>query len=150
VAFSVPDRSVVNDLYADWAGRGLAIAQRPTAMDFGYTFVALDRDGHRLRVLALEMWFPLTLKNKGAIFSSRLVTFPISPRLFAPRSYRRRAAPVFTGEKAVVLGDHKNDGDWMDKHTTGALRRAGILLAVLALGAADWRRTAAAGAARRK
>jgi hypothetical protein len=44
----------------------------------------------------------------------------------------------------------KNDGDWMDKHTTGALRRAGILLAVLALGAADWRGTAAAGAARRK
>jgi hypothetical protein len=24
LAFSVPDRSVVNDLYADWAGRGLA------------------------------------------------------------------------------------------------------------------------------
>ena len=54
LAFSVPDRSVVNDLYADWAGRGLTIAQQPTALDFGYTFVALDRDGHRLRVLALE------------------------------------------------------------------------------------------------
>jgi predicted lactoylglutathione lyase len=54
LAFAVPDRSVVNDLHADWAGRGLAIAQRPTVMDFGYTFVALDRDGHRLRVLALE------------------------------------------------------------------------------------------------
>ncbi|MRW89209.1 drug:proton antiporter [Duganella sp. FT80W] len=52
LAFAVADRSMVNDLHADWAGRGLAIAQRPTAVDFGYTFVALDRDGHRLRVLA--------------------------------------------------------------------------------------------------
>lgn len=55
LAIAVPDRSVVNDLYADWAARGLAIAQRPTALDFGYTFVALDRDGHRLRVMALEL-----------------------------------------------------------------------------------------------
>ncbi|TFW23260.1 VOC family protein [Duganella callida] len=55
LAFAVADRSVVNDMYADWSARGLAIAQRPTAMDFGYTFVALDRDGHRLRVLALEV-----------------------------------------------------------------------------------------------
>jgi len=54
LAFSVGDRSAVNDLYADWSARGLAIAQRPTAADFGYTFVALDRDGHRLRVLVLE------------------------------------------------------------------------------------------------
>lgn len=54
LAFAVADRSVVNDLYADWAARGLAIAQRPTAMDFGYTFVALDRDGHRLRVMAKD------------------------------------------------------------------------------------------------
>jgi hypothetical protein len=32
--------------------RGLPIAQAPTAMDFGPTFVALDPDGHRLRVFA--------------------------------------------------------------------------------------------------
>ncbi len=30
----------------------LPIAQPPTAMDFGLTFVALDPDGHRLRVFA--------------------------------------------------------------------------------------------------
>lgn len=54
IAFCVADRSAVNDLYADWSGRGLAIAQRPVAMDFGYTFVALDRDGHRLRVMVPE------------------------------------------------------------------------------------------------
>jgi catechol 2,3-dioxygenase-like lactoylglutathione lyase family enzyme len=54
LAFSVGDRSVVNDMYADWSARGLAIAQRPLSMDFGYTFVAVDRDGHRLRVFAPE------------------------------------------------------------------------------------------------
>jgi catechol 2,3-dioxygenase-like lactoylglutathione lyase family enzyme len=54
VAFCVGDRSVVNDMYADWSARGVAIAQRPVALDFGYTFVAVDRDGHRLRVFVLE------------------------------------------------------------------------------------------------
>ena len=35
--------------HADWSSRGLPIAQPPTRMDFGHTFVALDPDGHRLR-----------------------------------------------------------------------------------------------------
>jgi predicted enzyme related to lactoylglutathione lyase len=52
VAFAVADNSVVGDLYTSWMERGLAIAQVPTKMDFGYTFVALDPDGHRLRVFA--------------------------------------------------------------------------------------------------
>lgn len=52
VAFPVADKSVVSDIYADWVERGLAIAQAPVQMDFGFTFVALDPDGHRLRVLA--------------------------------------------------------------------------------------------------
>ncbi len=37
-------------IHADWAARGLQIAQAPTDMGFGRTFVALDPDGHRLRV----------------------------------------------------------------------------------------------------
>ena len=37
---------------ADWSGRGLPSLQEPTDMDFGRTFVALDPDGHRLRVFA--------------------------------------------------------------------------------------------------
>jgi predicted enzyme related to lactoylglutathione lyase len=52
LVISVDDRDAVTALHGDWAARGLAIAQRPTDMDFGYTFVALDRDGHRLRVMA--------------------------------------------------------------------------------------------------
>ena len=42
----------VDAVYADWTARGLTIAQAPTDMDFGRTFVALDPDGHRLRVFA--------------------------------------------------------------------------------------------------
>lgn len=45
-------RAEVDRLHGEWAGRGLAIAQAPTQMDFGYTFVARDPDGHRLRVFA--------------------------------------------------------------------------------------------------
>lgn len=52
IDFGVADAKAVEACYADWKGRGLAIAQAPTEMDFGFTFVALDPDGHRLRVMA--------------------------------------------------------------------------------------------------
>jgi catechol 2,3-dioxygenase-like lactoylglutathione lyase family enzyme len=42
----------VDTTHADWSGRGLTIPQRSTDMDFGRTFVAVDPDGHRLRVFA--------------------------------------------------------------------------------------------------
>lgn len=52
LAFTVADDGQVDALFEDWGRRGLAVAQAPTRMDFGYTFVALDPDGHRLRVFA--------------------------------------------------------------------------------------------------
>jgi catechol 2,3-dioxygenase-like lactoylglutathione lyase family enzyme len=52
VAFTVPNAPAVDAAYDEWSRRGLTIAQPPTAMDFGRTFVALDPDGHRLRVFA--------------------------------------------------------------------------------------------------
>jgi len=52
IAFTVADADAVRATHADWSRRGLRIAQEPTAMDFGHTFVALDPDGHRLRVFA--------------------------------------------------------------------------------------------------
>ncbi len=52
IAFAVSDVAAVDAVHADWSGRGLTIAQAPTDMDFGHTFVALDPDGHRLRVFA--------------------------------------------------------------------------------------------------
>jgi catechol 2,3-dioxygenase-like lactoylglutathione lyase family enzyme len=52
VCVSVADSEAVDRTHAEWKARGLKIAQPPTAMDFGRTFVALDPDGHRLRVFA--------------------------------------------------------------------------------------------------
>ena|SRR5581483_10071053 len=54
VAFTVPDAAALQDKFAEWLVRGVAVAQPPTKMDFGHTFVALDPDGHRLRVFAPE------------------------------------------------------------------------------------------------
>jgi catechol 2,3-dioxygenase-like lactoylglutathione lyase family enzyme len=55
IGFSVADAATVETLHAEWRGRGLPILQPPTELDFGYTFVALDPDGHRLRVFALTV-----------------------------------------------------------------------------------------------
>ena len=52
VAFTVSSNEEVDRTHADWKTRRLTIAQSPAAMDFGYTFTALDPDGHRLRVFA--------------------------------------------------------------------------------------------------
>jgi len=52
IAFTAPTASAVDALHDEWRGRGVPMAQAPTAMDFGYTFVALDPDGGRLRVFA--------------------------------------------------------------------------------------------------
>ncbi|MGA8138799.1 MULTISPECIES: VOC family protein [Pseudomonas] len=52
VAFSVAEKSLVESTYQAWLAKGLSILQTPVEMDFGYTFVALDPDGHRLRVFA--------------------------------------------------------------------------------------------------
>jgi catechol 2,3-dioxygenase-like lactoylglutathione lyase family enzyme len=48
----VESREEIDTLAAAWRERGIPIVQEPTEMDFGYTFVALDPDGHRLRPMA--------------------------------------------------------------------------------------------------
>ncbi|PDT53679.1 MULTISPECIES: VOC family protein [Sinorhizobium] len=50
VAFMVEGEEAVRAHYEEWQAMGLLIAQELTRMDFGPTFVALDPDGHRLRV----------------------------------------------------------------------------------------------------
>lgn len=52
LAFAVDSITTVQSMHSSWVAKGLPIAQAPTAMDFGFTFVALDPDGHRLRVFA--------------------------------------------------------------------------------------------------
>jgi predicted enzyme related to lactoylglutathione lyase len=52
IAFAVADAAAVETIHAEWKRLGLSIVQAPTPMSFGTTFVALDPDGHRLRVFA--------------------------------------------------------------------------------------------------
>jgi predicted enzyme related to lactoylglutathione lyase len=44
----------VDDVYTNWGAQGVTIIQKPTDMDFGRTLVALDPDGHRIRVYKLK------------------------------------------------------------------------------------------------
>lgn len=52
LAFAVENNHAVDTMAQDWQERGIHLAQAPTVLDFGYTFVGLDPDGHRLRVFA--------------------------------------------------------------------------------------------------
>jgi predicted enzyme related to lactoylglutathione lyase len=52
IALTLADAADIDDVHARWSADGVAVAQRPTHMDFGYTFVALDPDGHRIRAFA--------------------------------------------------------------------------------------------------
>ncbi|MCG2631637.1 VOC family protein [Bradyrhizobium sp. WYCCWR 13023] len=52
ISWAVANAEAVRATHDTWLTRGVRIAQPPTAMPFGDTFVALDPDGHRLRVLA--------------------------------------------------------------------------------------------------
>lgn len=49
LAFTVPEAEV-EVRYRNWTARGITIEQELTTAVFGPTFVALDPDGHRLRV----------------------------------------------------------------------------------------------------
>ncbi|MEI5682461.1 MULTISPECIES: VOC family protein [unclassified Mesorhizobium] len=52
LVFTVDGASRLDVTHADWAGRGLKIVMEPTDLHFGRNFVALDPDGHRIRVVA--------------------------------------------------------------------------------------------------
>lgn len=43
----------VDGLYEEWGKKSVTVAQKPTDMDFGRTFVILDPDGHRIRAYKL-------------------------------------------------------------------------------------------------
>lgn len=53
LGFRLDDAAAVDTCCADWRGRGVRIAAEPADLDFGHSFLALDPDGHRLRVYAL-------------------------------------------------------------------------------------------------
>lgn len=54
VGLSLADKAAVDALHDQWVERGATMIQSPTTLDFGYTFVAQDLDGHRLRAFCLS------------------------------------------------------------------------------------------------
>lgn len=54
ISFSHSDKDSVRKTHEAWKKLGLKIVQDLTEMDFGYTFVAEDPDGHRLRPFVLN------------------------------------------------------------------------------------------------
>ena len=53
LAFTLDNKHKVNELFAEWQEKDMKIALPPTILPYGYTFVALDPDGNRLRVVSL-------------------------------------------------------------------------------------------------
>ena len=53
IGLRVQTPAEIDTIHADWAARGTTITFPPTDLDFGRSFVALDPDGHRLRVYAV-------------------------------------------------------------------------------------------------
>ena len=53
IAFELADAAAVRACHEDWRRRGLNIVQAPVELDFGLSLVALDPDGHPLRVFAM-------------------------------------------------------------------------------------------------
>ncbi|MFC3909067.1 VOC family protein [Legionella dresdenensis] len=52
LAFTVTTDSEVDSLFSDWKRKNICFAQEPVVLPYGYTFVALDPDNNRLRVVA--------------------------------------------------------------------------------------------------
>jgi predicted lactoylglutathione lyase len=53
LAFTLDNNGKIDELFSEWQTKEINIAQSPTIMAYGYTFLALDPDGHRLRVVSL-------------------------------------------------------------------------------------------------
>lgn len=55
VMFTVASKEMLDALYIEWGvTHGVTVFQKPTLLEFGYTFAVLDPDGHRLRVTYLR------------------------------------------------------------------------------------------------
>lgn len=54
LAFMLDNNREVDALFVEWQGKKISMVQPPTAVPYGYTFLALDPDGNRLRVVSLR------------------------------------------------------------------------------------------------
>lgn len=53
LAFTLDNNKKVDALFAEWQEKDINMALPPTVVPYGYTFVALDPDNNRLRVVSL-------------------------------------------------------------------------------------------------
>lgn len=53
LSFSEDSEDAVRRTFEAWKELGLKVVQEPTHLDFGFTFVVEDPDGHRLRPFVL-------------------------------------------------------------------------------------------------
>ena len=53
LAFILDDNKKVDELFTEWLRREINIILKPSILPFGYSFVATDPDGNRLRVVSL-------------------------------------------------------------------------------------------------
>ncbi len=54
LSFQVNSNEMVDEIHKQWSDKEISIIQAPTQMDFGYTFVGIDPDEHRLRIFCLK------------------------------------------------------------------------------------------------
>ncbi|HHL3493133.1 TPA: VOC family protein [Legionella pneumophila] len=54
LSFQVNSNEMVDEIHKQWSDKEISIIQPPTQMDFGYTFVGVDPDEHRLRIFCLK------------------------------------------------------------------------------------------------
>ena len=54
LAFILDSNREVDELFVEWQRKEINMAQSPTVVPYGYTFLALDPDGNRLRVISLR------------------------------------------------------------------------------------------------
>lgn len=52
IAFRYASYEEIDKIYADWTARGISNLSKPQTLEFGRSFVAIDPDGHRLRVFS--------------------------------------------------------------------------------------------------
>lgn len=54
LCLSHAENKEVDLIYQNWKNKAIKIEMEPTNLIFGYTFVALDPDGHRIRISATD------------------------------------------------------------------------------------------------
>jgi catechol 2,3-dioxygenase-like lactoylglutathione lyase family enzyme len=57
IAIELEEDRHIDEYFAQYQNARLTIIQPPTQMDFGYTFVICDPDGHRIRLFAKNKQF---------------------------------------------------------------------------------------------